>query len=359
MDLECRILSLQRTLAELIAEKETTTARLNAYRYPALTLPNEITSEIFLQFNPPYPSCPPLTGSFSPTLLTRICRKWRNIALSVPSLWRAISCDVREVEEQCRLVETWLSRSGRCPLALRLTTSFRYGTSTAERIMTAALSHIGRWEHISIRSVPHDALVLPVDTPMPLLRSLELSVDWPYHPPLLGAISHDVPRLTSVVLGVFSYSNGRDLLPWSQLTSLTLLRQTASQCAAILICAVNLVYCELTLQKTHDTQLVIRLPRLESLVMIPCEEDSFTGERHSQYLIPFVVPALRCLQVPGGCVGYVESLIAASGCELQELRISGRNVIEDDILDAFPSIPTILFNPDLTHYAPLSDFGTP
>ncbi|KAJ6504124.1 hypothetical protein C8R47DRAFT_177927 [Mycena vitilis] len=54
------------------------------------TLPNEITSEIFLHFLPVYPRCPPLTGNLSPTCLTHICRRWREIALTTPALWRAM-----------------------------------------------------------------------------------------------------------------------------------------------------------------------------------------------------------------------------------------------------------------------------
>ncbi|KAJ6560151.1 hypothetical protein B0H19DRAFT_945240, partial [Mycena capillaripes] len=64
--------------------------RLNSFKYPVLTLPAEIISEIFVHFLPIYPSCPPLTGFLSPTLLTQICRKWRHIALTTPALWRAI-----------------------------------------------------------------------------------------------------------------------------------------------------------------------------------------------------------------------------------------------------------------------------
>ncbi|KAJ7705931.1 hypothetical protein B0H14DRAFT_2415857, partial [Mycena olivaceomarginata] len=53
---------------------------------PVLTLPNEIISEIFVQFLPVYPLSSPSTGPFSPTLLTQICRRWREIALTTPLL---------------------------------------------------------------------------------------------------------------------------------------------------------------------------------------------------------------------------------------------------------------------------------
>ncbi|KAJ7086305.1 hypothetical protein C8R43DRAFT_311955 [Mycena crocata] len=61
--------------------------------YPVLTLPNEITSQIFIYFLAAYPRCPPFQGLLSPIILTHICHQWREIALSTPALWRAITLD--------------------------------------------------------------------------------------------------------------------------------------------------------------------------------------------------------------------------------------------------------------------------
>ncbi|KAJ6562466.1 hypothetical protein B0H19DRAFT_1144629 [Mycena capillaripes] len=85
-DLEAKILDLERSLSALRTEKLQVQQRLDSYKYPALTLPNEIVSEIFIHFLPIYPLCPPLTGTLSPTALTQICRQWREIALSTPAL---------------------------------------------------------------------------------------------------------------------------------------------------------------------------------------------------------------------------------------------------------------------------------
>ncbi|KAJ7734749.1 hypothetical protein DFH07DRAFT_689007, partial [Mycena maculata] len=61
--------------------------RLDAYKDPVLTLPNEIVSEIFVHLIPRSPKCPKITGFQSPIFLGRICRKWREIAFSAPTLW--------------------------------------------------------------------------------------------------------------------------------------------------------------------------------------------------------------------------------------------------------------------------------
>jgi hypothetical protein len=75
----------------LRSEKSAAQERLDSYKYPVLTLPSEIVCNIFIHFLPIYPTCPPLTGPLSPILLTHICGGWREIALALPVLWRAIT----------------------------------------------------------------------------------------------------------------------------------------------------------------------------------------------------------------------------------------------------------------------------
>jgi hypothetical protein len=59
-DIEAQILDLERSLSTLRNEKALVQERLDAYKYPVLTLPNEIISEIFIHFLPTNPLCPPL-----------------------------------------------------------------------------------------------------------------------------------------------------------------------------------------------------------------------------------------------------------------------------------------------------------
>ncbi|KAJ7918132.1 hypothetical protein B0H13DRAFT_2187907, partial [Mycena leptocephala] len=82
--LEAEISKLELSLSALRTEKILAQQRLASYKYPVLTLPNEIVSEIFIHFLPIYPLCPPIRGPYSPTLLTRICHKWREITLANP-----------------------------------------------------------------------------------------------------------------------------------------------------------------------------------------------------------------------------------------------------------------------------------
>ncbi|KAJ7166813.1 hypothetical protein C8R46DRAFT_847019, partial [Mycena filopes] len=58
---------------------------LDSIVYPILTIPCEITVEIFVNCLPGRPNSP--SGRVAPMLLGRICRQWRIIACSTPRLW--------------------------------------------------------------------------------------------------------------------------------------------------------------------------------------------------------------------------------------------------------------------------------
>ncbi|KAJ7167777.1 hypothetical protein C8R46DRAFT_898531, partial [Mycena filopes] len=85
---------VQSRLKALEHERGSIQLQLDAAVYPVLTLPVEITSEIFL-------CCLPETSKYSlrptfkspieaPMLLLQICRTWRAIAISSPRLWTVL-----------------------------------------------------------------------------------------------------------------------------------------------------------------------------------------------------------------------------------------------------------------------------
>ncbi|KAJ7698143.1 hypothetical protein B0H17DRAFT_1177509 [Mycena rosella] len=83
--------------------------------YPILTIPVEITSEIFLHCLPDEPQRPSVSAA--PMLLGAVCREWRVISRGDRRLWATMKIDFTRGH---RFVEEWLLRAGNMPLSLTL-----------------------------------------------------------------------------------------------------------------------------------------------------------------------------------------------------------------------------------------------
>ncbi|KAJ7641199.1 hypothetical protein FB45DRAFT_1053769 [Roridomyces roridus] len=313
--------------------------RLDAYEYPVLTLPNEIVSEIFIHFLPTYPHCPPMKGRESPTTLTHICRRWHEIALATPKLWRAIAVFYTQKRtKQTRLVQTWLNRSGSCPLSIRLGPS----DLVSKEAFLAILLHSERWHHVEL-GMPAPEVAL-IKGPMPLLESFSLEVDRSdyTHP---ATTFGDFPRLRSLTL-----DNAGDArwLPISQLTTLTFQDvHHLTNCLPLLRDAVNLVHLSLidcTIVPPQSNN--ITLTRVQTFAMIQC----LAGPHMLDIL---TLPALCTLRMPAGGLGLdpinsLTSFISRSGCKLQKVVFT-RPVhrSEKSLLAAFPTIPHFQIKDDV------------
>ncbi|KAF7334524.1 F-box domain-containing protein [Mycena venus] len=341
-EIDAQIRDLEHSLATLRIQKTLSQERLDAYKYPVLTLPTEIVSEIFIHFLPPYPHCPPLTGILSPTVLTQICRQWRELALANPMLWRAIPVNLDEgipLQQRTHICDVWLSRS-RCPLSIQIV-----GFGEEEYfsdVLTSVFSHRVRWEYLELsEGMPFN--LSAIEGPMPLVRDLHLS--------LLDSVLEDkvafyeMPMLRTVFLN--SCAVASVILPWIQLTSLTLYNVYPSECSPILQQTPNLVQCKLHVwleRRNPHPEPDIELPNLESLVLRDF------GSSPLGYLQTFLIPALRSLSVPERLVwpNPIESLasfITKSGCRLQQVRITGESSVpEASYRDAMRSVGEISFS---------------
>ncbi|KAJ7156536.1 hypothetical protein C8R43DRAFT_1234770 [Mycena crocata] len=337
-DIDDEILQLEQSLSLLRMEKQSIQTRLDDLKYPVLTLPNEITSEIFLHFLPPYPKCPPSSGLLSPTLLTHICRKWRQTALFTPALWRAIAID-SDLEPDFRLrkqiLASWLVRSCSCPISIKV---FEYYDSAGPDIMHALIPHRLRWEYLEVHG---GGKRFHIDGLAPILRELNLRLDIS---PISPISLKEAPLLRTVVLNDEAATNA--ILPWVQLTSLTLDDVYPKQCTPILLQTCNLVHCQLGLTRHpgHAIEPDVKLQCLESLILI----DTY-GEV-TEYLGTFIVPALRKLEVPEmylepDPVSVLTAFISKSGCKLQEVRITGyRSTASALYRKTFPLISNLSFD---------------
>ncbi|KAJ7509599.1 hypothetical protein B0H11DRAFT_2270018 [Mycena galericulata] len=113
----------------LLEEQKAIQESLDRIVYPILTIPVEITSEIFLRCLPDQPTQP--SARVAPLLLSAICQQWRYIALGDPRLWAVLKI---HIPARCfrnynaDMVQEWLLRAGNMPLSICLVLrDARYG----------------------------------------------------------------------------------------------------------------------------------------------------------------------------------------------------------------------------------------
>ncbi|KAJ7149621.1 hypothetical protein C8R46DRAFT_1198636 [Mycena filopes] len=340
-ELEAQILQLQDRIRDLELEHHLTQKRIDTYRYPVLTLPNEITAEVFTHFLPAFPLRPPLTGVESPTLLTHICRAWREIALSTPTLWRAICLTgFPSLTSQLEIADRWLSRSRSCALSIE---SFYTGRDLRSGLLSRILQEAARLVDLKLEISASELYNFAARLPATvfLVRYLELYLSDPVTPlaPSALVLFRDAPQLCTVVLNDVAALYIQ--LPWAQLTSVSLHSVYPRDCVRVLRQTTNLLHCELLMFGEDGGDIMeLTLPSLQS----------FTFERDDQaiigYLDSFTLPALCTLSIGEPFLGEnpIEALnrfITKSGCKLQELCIGDKIQNPRIYRQGFPSIPKI------------------
>ncbi|KAK7051899.1 F-box domain-containing protein [Favolaschia claudopus] len=335
LDIKSQMRVLTQRLSELQDAGQIILERLGSHKYPVLSLPNEIVSEIFLRFIPPFPKFPPSIGRYSPTLLTHICRKWREIALRTPELWRAISLvtnwgNLLPSEVALDLATQWTERSGSCPLSI---------SAVDSPALSILLSHSERLAHMQLMPLAFHRIE---ERPFPQLRSLHITSS----AGISAALSlTNAPLLRSLRIDRLG-DDGPIHLPWEQLTSLSLRSRRFRLCGEILKHSPRLVNCTLHFFDTAFNRELedffdIPVPCLKSL------EFSSRSDISKKFLDRLTVPALRCLHLPQDFldpepIESLRSFILKSDCKLTDVRIAYGSVPAAAYHAAFPSIASII-----------------
>ncbi|KAJ6477532.1 hypothetical protein C8R45DRAFT_1007249, partial [Mycena sanguinolenta] len=306
-----RLSELDALIATLTAECQRLRCVADTIIYPVLSLPAEITTEIFLRCTPSQSNLGE-SPSEAPLLLAQICRQWRQIALDTPHLWRSLL--FRNDETSIELLRLWLSRSGSLPLNLDLNCS---DLSRAGALIEASLLHSHRWQDVKFGL--HRRSFSEFDlrhASLPLLHSISLDVvQWTSpsndsvddtvtitHAPFLRhAHLFDLPRLKMVI-------------PWAPLTTLTLLHDLPfTECMSLLQGCPNLRNLTLeTLTCNFGAASVLEhltLPHLSRL-----DVSDVRDPQHAAMLSTF---------------------IARSGCPLQFLAVRNIGHISPNVLVLF------------------------
>ncbi|KAJ7649445.1 hypothetical protein DFH06DRAFT_1208260 [Mycena polygramma] len=214
--LDAEIEDLQTRLIQLSTARDSVLHSLNSIVYPILTLPNEITTEIFLHYVSDHPLYLPrsYTGLTGPLLLASVCQAWRNVALHLPTIWSNIT-----VNRNCTtamLLQCCLARAKERPLVLN---TDLLGLNA--EVFAALAAYSMQWEIFECN------VILPllfsddgVRGRTPILKKLVVSRhgDRSSDVSPLTAFS-EAPQLREVDLEEMSTRSIS--LPWAQLTQLT------------------------------------------------------------------------------------------------------------------------------------------
>ncbi|KAJ7656917.1 hypothetical protein DFH06DRAFT_1328458 [Mycena polygramma] len=351
-----RLDRVNHALNRLQREKEVLTEQ---FQYSVLTLPVEITAEIF-----GHAVSLPSVGAGPPTsiVLSQVCRLWRAIALAYPILWSVIPVmiNVDNLESMGIMVQILLARSWLRPrfVVLRYAPNDR-DVAAADpfyQFLCSILRHSGDLEHLDIGVTLWRAPLRLLERPMPQLRHLTLWVDRLFtygqpHPVVMSSAT--VPRLHSIKLHHFIPDENLTL-PWAQLTILTCdsiqyrdLRSILLQTPALVHCAVSRlrrgVAGPASGQIIHEEALL----QLESLSFTLYDPEDDPMRRVFPIAAMQSLPSLRILQVPETYLQYPsfnDLLLLVKQCRLEELHIIDRTYIpEQTYIDELPFIPSIFF----------------
>ncbi|KAJ6458393.1 hypothetical protein C8R47DRAFT_1059723 [Mycena vitilis] len=317
------------------SEREKLKTFLETYIYPVLTLPTEITSEVFLQTLDPEDTSP--SSPTSPLFLGHICRAWREIALTTPPLWASItvsSADAAANERRLRLLELWLARSAQCPLHIVIVHSG--APASPGSFIETILPHRARWEELDLWISCEQSLLISGE--LPLLRRVKIGLSdittankamLPFPP---WNVFRHAPKLEVLAIAYFPTPF---IFPWAQLTSLTVPVALFRPFLEVLRVTVNLEYLSVYIGSSvlvvdDETSAVLpdipSFPHLHSLVILspPGFPQNATG--HVQLMDKLTVPSLRQLLVPepafpADTIAAIKSLVARSKCPLDTLTV--------------------------------------
>ncbi|KAJ7659757.1 hypothetical protein DFH06DRAFT_1130510 [Mycena polygramma] len=315
-------------VACLRREHDDIQGRLNGTFYPFLTLPTEIIIEIFVRCLADKVVLP--SSDTLPMVLGSVCRQWRSIALSTPTLWASLelTLDPNLPREFYIVLETWLSRSGQQPLTLSASYQCDSATSSSEALTLLLTNHADHMVDLELW-LPRTDLVRVFDTfsgTFPLLESLQVFDTEPGVDigPCAFSVLKTCPRLREVLSNNATLHPRPDGIPWAQLNRFQGYDLNPLNACGILRATPLLEECTLEFDVETDTDIstepaIRSLSKLRSLKFL-----GGTQEVHDHGIFDIVtLPALRQLEVglEDHTLPRFLSFLSRSSCRLLSLRL--------------------------------------
>ncbi|KAJ7615460.1 hypothetical protein FB45DRAFT_1064379 [Roridomyces roridus] len=316
--LESQVAALESRIALLRRDRQIPHDQLAAIVYPILTLPDDVTSSIFLQYADEYP-----TRKCSPIVLASVCTQWHAVALTTTGLWTRFSSErfYSSGSQRCvqlpDLLRMWLSRSGALPLDLRI--ELPWTIRSREAIMGLSLEYSSRWGSVQLGNFsPHELQGGP--RAFPFLTDLVLSSKEPGPVASIPSLL-DAPRLRSVELSGPTFIDHGSLpsLPWRQLTNLNISVADPGECLQILEQTQMLEVLGFTLTANWDEQVTFPAPRV---IILRHVHTLRLSRQTTQFIFRHLtLPALRQLDMKHAMVDSapeVAALMQRSRCPVMK-----------------------------------------
>lgn len=206
---------------------------------PSGRLPTELLSEIFLHC---VDGVIDISNTITiPLLLSKICSRWRDAAISTPRLWSRLFLQLATpADSQVDLVKTWLTRSGGCPLTIYVFWE-EPPFLPSHPVLNALMEQSVRWQVVFcyLPSVAFPSLSR-VRNRLPLLTELSLGTDDDLPLTANGTLNmfEVAPRLTQIECVNFAPTIFN--FPWSQLSVIPIMAVSIEDSVDILRQATNL-----------------------------------------------------------------------------------------------------------------------
>ncbi|KAJ7666163.1 hypothetical protein DFH06DRAFT_1295311 [Mycena polygramma] len=338
----------------------TSTSMMVTNQVPAVVLPTEILAEIFIMCLPAYarrfgfdrllkkPRF--LRPSEAPLLVASVCRRWREVAISTAQMWLSLdlnsSFGKRRGIDSEGVVSAWLERALPYPLSFTVIMN----RSDCPIMMKELNRQCERWNIVELCVPKRDPFAFDeVRGRLHYLEKLYLSfeIDCPH---LVRSFA-EAPQLKVVRLQ--QTGRGREplsypissLLPWHQLTSLTLDEYFGVDCIEILRQCSALVDCFFMIfNAKRSGESILSLPPIMHCCITSF---SITGAAADMDIIRLLeLPALRVLELEFGHTtslddaGLLVLFISRSRCQLETLILWA--VDDDALIRCLPCMPSLL-----------------
>ncbi|KAK7051307.1 hypothetical protein VNI00_004807 [Paramarasmius palmivorus] len=351
---------LQEEESRLVSYSQTYTKIL----HPIRDVPDEILREIFL-------ACIERMGSVvslrdletdhdsldprnAPWTLGQVCRRWRQVTLSAPSLWTSVQFAIPGPDSPSQTIgamtsqlASCLRRSGSLPLTIVVRSN--RPTNPHHPLLSVLYSHCSRWAAVRFQLIINDlsvfsamSSIIKADTP--ILHTVDLRLDGSLPDDgVIDAFEFAPLKRVNLYYKLEGIGKGITLkMPWTQVERFHRLTPDGNEIAVTsepLPQMFNLTHFQDHL-RTCNPVTEVRLPFLRTLILMPKPKTAPWGPGTS---LDCIRPGrqLRDLRVSGSALPSLPGFLARSGSTVETLTFPDKAGVDVDISQILGYVPAV------------------